>query len=486
MEILHEFLESSTIHGVNYIVTAKVSFYIKSPFYFLHQTTLAKILWTFIVSVGFIGAGLLIGNAYKEWQGNPIATSITTHPIEGLDFPNVTICPPRDSNTALYYDLVKAGNVTLSDKDRITLKETATEIFLVRSHMEYVKKMSMMSRMGNMDQVLQGFHSLPNPYHHGFQIKMWNQNGTITTPWYKGDYVEEYYKDDREYHMELEFPEDIKEQVGDGSLKVQIEVDTREEQEWNEEVSFIVYTLHTSKKEWQEADDVCQREGGQLISVISEPVDEIVKKLARLTTTTTWYIWLGGRKKYGHWMWSDNSTWGFTNWHMGQQVGDDCCVYSLSDEKWFDETCTESHKFICQRKRVLKGQKMINMSFSKDELDLTSFNVWYKFKAASQMSLHRWKDKRMTGLRFSWAMPTLVWTTNITEIGRSIKTPLHGDTFAEAADYVCKAILAPSKDSVAEMGGENLLIELDLDLRQSDKMSAFTGYKLSRKKQILA
>ena len=73
-----------------------------------------------------------------------------------------------------------------------------------------------------------------------------------------------------------------------------------------------------------------------------------------------------------------------------------------------------------------------------------------------------------------------LWTTNITEIGRSIKTPLHGDTFAKAEDYVCKAILAPSK---TEMGGENMLIELDLDLRQSDKMSAFTGYKLSRKKK---
>ena len=65
--------------------------------------------------LGFIGAGVIIGKSYKEWQENPIATSITTHPIDDLDFPNVTICPPKDSNTALYHDLVKVGNRSLSD-----------------------------------------------------------------------------------------------------------------------------------------------------------------------------------------------------------------------------------------------------------------------------------------------------------------------------------------------------------------------------------
>ena len=101
---------------------------------------MAKFVWASIVCIGFLGAGFLISKAYNEWQDHPIATSITTHPIEDLDFPNVTICPPKDSNTALYYDLVKAGNGTLSDKDRTTLKEAATQILLTQTHMEYVKK----------------------------------------------------------------------------------------------------------------------------------------------------------------------------------------------------------------------------------------------------------------------------------------------------------------------------------------------------------
>ena len=103
--------------------------------------------------LGFIGAGILIGKSYKEWQENPIATSITTHPIDDLDFPRVTICPPKDSNTALYHDLVKAGNRSLSDENRRKLKEAAYEIFIEQSHRKYAKRMVAHLHMGNMDQV---------------------------------------------------------------------------------------------------------------------------------------------------------------------------------------------------------------------------------------------------------------------------------------------------------------------------------------------
>ena len=92
----------------------------------------------------------------------------------------MTVCPPKDSNTALYHDLVKAGNGSLSDTDKKTLKGAAHEIFMEQAHKEYVKKMLATSHMGNMDQVLQGFHSLPKAYKdtNGFEVKMWNLNGS--------------------------------------------------------------------------------------------------------------------------------------------------------------------------------------------------------------------------------------------------------------------------------------------------------------------
>ena len=186
-------------------------------------------MWLGLVCLSFIAAGHLIGNSYKNWQENPIATSITTHPIDDLDFPNVTICPPKDSNTALFHDLVKAGNGTLSENDKMTLRYAAFDIFMQQTHVDHVKRMSPIAFMGNMDQILQGFHSLPTPYNdaNGLEIKMWNLNGTITTPWFGDDFVEEYYKEDREYLMVLELPYNIQEQVGSGTLIIELQIDIR-------------------------------------------------------------------------------------------------------------------------------------------------------------------------------------------------------------------------------------------------------------------
>ena len=186
-------------------------------------------MWFGIVCLGFVGAGILIGKSYKEWQESPIATSITTHPIKDLDFPMVTVCPPQGSNTALYHDLVKAGNGSLSEKNRQSLKESAKDIFIKAPHKEYAKKMMTTSNARNVDQVFQGFHSIPKPNKQGnsFEIKMWNKNGTITTPLFGEDFHEEYYKENRDFHVVLELPEDIKDQLGTGHLIIELEVDTQ-------------------------------------------------------------------------------------------------------------------------------------------------------------------------------------------------------------------------------------------------------------------
>ena len=85
------------------------------------QTRSVKILW-----FGFIGAGNLIGN-----QDSPIATSVTTDPIEDLNFPVVTVCPPKD--------ILKAGNGTLSEHQKMILREAANKIFEGKAHSECVK-----------------------------------------------------------------------------------------------------------------------------------------------------------------------------------------------------------------------------------------------------------------------------------------------------------------------------------------------------------
>ena len=92
METLKEFVESSTIHGVSYISRAP-----SKP---------AKAFWLLVVAIGFSFSIYLINHSYVEWKASPITTSISTHPISKLDFPNVTVCPPEGSNTALNLDLM--------------------------------------------------------------------------------------------------------------------------------------------------------------------------------------------------------------------------------------------------------------------------------------------------------------------------------------------------------------------------------------------
>ena len=50
----------------------------------------------------------LIGKTTKEIEDDPFSTAITTHPIDELDFPLITICPPEGTNTALNNGLKKA------------------------------------------------------------------------------------------------------------------------------------------------------------------------------------------------------------------------------------------------------------------------------------------------------------------------------------------------------------------------------------------
>ena len=90
---IQEFLESSTIHGLVHISTGK--------------SRTARVLWAMIVVAFLASAIWMITDSYKDWQESPVSTTITTHPINELMFPEVTICPPRDSNTVIKQALRK-------------------------------------------------------------------------------------------------------------------------------------------------------------------------------------------------------------------------------------------------------------------------------------------------------------------------------------------------------------------------------------------
>jgi hypothetical protein len=229
-----------------------------------------------IVVCGFCIAGYLINDSYSDWLDSPIATTITTHPIDDLDFPIVTVCPPKGSHTALNYDLMKADNNSLTHQDREALKQTVYNKVIKPSHEGFLKAMQATANPSNLRQMYEGFQSTPKPGKDGgLEVRMWNINGSIQSPRFGEKYEEEYFKEDRTYNMIIDLPQDITHLVGSGSLVIEVEVDTREEEGWHEEVQLKGelnkrYKLYTENKTWSDAAAHCQGEGGHLASVLTE------------------------------------------------------------------------------------------------------------------------------------------------------------------------------------------------------------------------
>ena len=116
LTILRHFFESSTIHGLVHISTAK--------------SRAARAAWVGIVVACFAFAIYMIASSYKEWQESPVSTTITTHPITELEFPAVTVCPPWGSNTAVNHLLNTVKCVNFTTQQRQKLLNIAKEVFI--------------------------------------------------------------------------------------------------------------------------------------------------------------------------------------------------------------------------------------------------------------------------------------------------------------------------------------------------------------------
>ena len=106
--VVTEFLQSSTIHGLAYISARR------RP---------VRLFWLGVVTTGFTLAGLLIQQSFLSWANSPISTTIETRPIGEIDFPNVTVCPSRNSFSSLNPDLVTSRNILFDDEKRKGLSD---------------------------------------------------------------------------------------------------------------------------------------------------------------------------------------------------------------------------------------------------------------------------------------------------------------------------------------------------------------------------
>ena len=118
MGVIIEFLEKSTIHGLSFIRDAK--------------SLGEKAFWVIIVTLGFGFATYMIDNSYSEWMESLVSTIVTTKPISDLKFPEVTVCPPRGSNTVLNLFMEKMKNKNSNKLLRNNLLEKIKPLYMSR------------------------------------------------------------------------------------------------------------------------------------------------------------------------------------------------------------------------------------------------------------------------------------------------------------------------------------------------------------------
>ena len=237
----------------------------------------------------------------------------------------------------------------------------------------------------------------------------------IQTPGLEGDsFDEQFYTQDQAYMASLLISDQLVESVGNGTLVVQLEINTRDEEGWEEYVEYAEipkwglakYKLYTQKLGWDDADTYCKGVGGHLASIHS---DEEHRKVAGIGNGN--YIWIGGSttEKKGVWGWSDGSPWSYTNWQSGEAytgIEDKCVWISPHTNQWDALGCRGffSHPFVCQSRNphIRRGKISFNQEYTKDQLTFSSIEVKYKYHFTRQDLLDSWQDRKMTGFRLNW------------------------------------------------------------------------------------
>ena len=240
---IREFLESSTIHGLVHISTAK--------------SRAARVAWVVIVVASFAFAISMITNAYLEWHESPVSTTITTHPITELEFPTVTVCPPRGSNTAVNHLLEKVKDVNFTEEERQQLLSISKEVFLETPNKKYARQMEELLSRENMRSIVNEQASMPEIDQNGMiTIRTSELEGSFRTPGFADpEYNGDLYRRPHSLHYELDLPDNTGEIVGEGVLVVSVET----EGDWGFISPENRLQLYKDPMTMSEAEDLCVR-----------------------------------------------------------------------------------------------------------------------------------------------------------------------------------------------------------------------------------
>ena len=158
MEHVKEFLDSSTIHGLSWISGTR---------------RWSRLFWILIVIGGFSGAGYLIYTSFDNWEKSPITTTIETLPISQITFPNVTVCPPRNSFLNLNDDFKQSENIKLDNDTRDELFDFALEVIQDEFHEEIMTNMSKVEDPERYYNWYHGYTKIQYPFYPAWTNQLW-------------------------------------------------------------------------------------------------------------------------------------------------------------------------------------------------------------------------------------------------------------------------------------------------------------------------
>ena len=293
--------------------------------YSSEKSKLAKAIWLAIVVACFAIAIYMINDSYMEWQESPVSTTITTHPITVLEFPSVTVCPPRGSNTALNHLFERVKNVNFTQNERLELLKISNEVFIEIPNKNYVRQMTEFLTTDYKKKIANGLASMPEVDKNGTIIlRSFEPEGSFSL-----DIPSDFFSK-QTLKYELDLPKNIVDLVGEGELVISVENKSEVE------ISFTQSTLEYNNVSlnWSAAEEFCVLNGGHLASGASPYHQRRLESFISYNALTNLSIWIGERDEA-------NDEKGI--WSIGTSIG------SLSiKSKWLQPKsgakCLTSHQ----------------------------------------------------------------------------------------------------------------------------------------------
>ena len=251
-------MTSSTIHGLAHLASA--------------HTVAKKIFWLAVVAANFGVAVYLISSSYVEWTESPVSSTTITSPIDELQFPEVTVCPPKGSNTVLNQVLSQVKKEKMTPELRKRLKKKAQEIFIEKPSKKFAKDMAHLMNIQSMTNIIDGTVSIPEKNRinsagvNEISINTSLPKGSFSTPGYKDiNYQGDFYKTSHLIHFQLDissFQSEVRSMV--------MEVDVADSVEWHFSKQAEMLKLYTTKMTFTKAEEFCINKGGHLAPAGSE------------------------------------------------------------------------------------------------------------------------------------------------------------------------------------------------------------------------